>query len=218
MVRRWSCLIDINNNFENYKFFKKNHKINLFKNVVNFKKYSFKVTKFKRKALIRLKHQTTWLIYTNIIKLWVKDYKFNKNYLRYQFLNKIFLNNFFFYNFNFIKNRNENFFYNFNFIFFTFTNKNYSYFNKNIPVFVKNSPLTIAWFNESFSFNNSIIPLYSSWENNFYSTVNPQNNFFDFTELFDVFFSLVLKKNIEIRKILILFFYYNISKNQNLKS
>ena len=122
MIRRWSCLIDLNNNFHVYNSFLKTHKISVFKSSVNFKRFTFKYTKFKRKSLIRLKHRSNWLIYTNVLKLWIKDYLFNKNYLRYQYFNKIFLNNSFFYNFNFIKNRSVLFFYNFNFIFSVFTN------------------------------------------------------------------------------------------------
>jgi hypothetical protein len=86
---------------------------------------------------------------------------FTKIYLRYQFLNKIYLNNFYFYNFNFIKNKNENFFYNFNFIFFNFTNKKLFYFFKNNTSF-GNSPLSIAFFIEKPNLNNCVLPVYSS--------------------------------------------------------
>jgi len=196
MIRRWSCLININNNFNSYDFFKKSHKINLFKNSVNFKRFTFKFTKFKRKSLIRLKHRSNWLIYTNVFKLWVKDYIFNKNYFRYQFYNKIFINNFLFYNFNFIKNRNENFFYNFNFIFFVFTNKNYSYFFKNKLLNFKNTPITTAWYFNVPQLNNSILPIYTSWENNFYSFNLNKNYFFELNDTFDSLFSLILNQSV----------------------
>jgi len=102
MIRRWSCLININTDFKTFNQFSKTHKIFLFKSSVNFKRFTFKITKFKRKSLIRMKHRSLFLIYTNILKYWVKDFMFNKLYLKYQFFNKIFINNFFFYNFNFI--------------------------------------------------------------------------------------------------------------------
>lgn len=216
MIRRWSCLININNNFNNYNFFEKNYKINIFKSSVNFKRFTFKFTKFKRKSLIRLKHRSNWLIYTNIIKLWVKDYLFTKNYLKYQFLNKSFVNNFFFYNFNFIKNRTDVFFYNFNFLFCTFTNKNYLYFCKNKPLFIKNSPLFVSFLNNDPIINNSIIPVYSSYENMLFPYVN-KNNQFDLQALFDVFFSINLNKLIEIRKILSIFFLFNLANFKNVK-
>lgn len=217
MIRRWSCLININNNFDNHSFFKKNYKINIFKNSVNFKRFTYKFTKFKRKALVRIKHRSNLLIYTNVIKLWVKDYIFNKNYLRYQFSNKIYFNNFYFYNFNFIKNRNETFFYNFNFIFSVFTNKNYFYFYKNNASIFKNSPLTTAWFYSSPLINNSIIPVYSQWDNQFFQYSLNKSFSFDFNDLFDLFFLITLKKNVEINKILTILFYLNISKFKNVK-
>lgn len=217
MVRRWSCLIDINNNFNTCNSFKKGHKINLFKSSVNFKRFTFKFTKFKRKSLIRLKHRSNWLIYTNVIKLWVKDYIFNKNYLRYQFFNKIFINNFFFYNFNFIKNRNESFFYNFNFIFYVFTNKNFFYFFKHKPSFSKYTPLSFAWTYSNPSVNTSILPVYSQWDNH----ITPYNSFktpnYELNDMFDFFLSLTLKKTVEIKKILTLLFYFNILKFKNVK-
>jgi len=217
MIRRWSCLININNNFNNYDFYNKNHKISLFKSSVNFKRFTFKFTKFKRKSLIRLKHRSNWLIYTNVLKLWVKDYIFNKNYLRYQFYNKIFINNFLFYNFNFIKNRNENFFYNFNFIFFVFTNKNYSYFSKNKLLNFKNSPITTAWYFNIPQLNNSTLPIYTSWENNHYPFNLNKNHLFDLNDTFETLFSIILKQSIEIKKIVILLFYFNILKFKNVK-
>jgi len=224
MVRRWSCLITLNNNFNNFLNFKKNYKINLFKSSVNFKRFTFKITKLKRKSLLRFKHKANWLIYTNIIKYWVSDYMFNKIYLRYQFLNKIFLNNFYFYNFNFIKNRNEMFFYNFNFIFFNFTNKKLFYFSKK-DIFFKNSPLSIALFLETPVLSNSVLPVYSEWNKNLFPHSTPssylkKNEDCDFTlnSIFDFFFSFFIKKIIEIRKIINFLYFINITKFKTLKS
>jgi len=211
MVRRWSCIIDINNNFTDHAVFFKNHKINLFRTSVNFKRFTFRYTKFKRKALIRLKHRTNWLIYTNVIKLWVKDYLFNKNYLRYQFFNKIFINNFFFYNFNFIKNRSNDLFYNFNFIFSTFTINRYLYYYKTKINYLQNSPLTVAWFQQSPTLNNSILPIYSSFDN-YLISYNSKNDIFNFDDLFESIFLIFLKKNIEIKKIILLLFFFKTIK------
>ena len=157
MIRRWSCVINITNNFNNFTQFNTLRKITLFKSSVNFKRFSFKITKFKRRSLMRLKHRSSFLIYTNIFKYWVKDFMFNKLYLKYQFFNKIFTNNFFFYNFNFIKNRSELFFYNFNFIFTTLNNKKFFYFSNKKSI-LKNSSLIIAWFISKPEYNNTIIP------------------------------------------------------------
>lgn len=214
MIRRWSCLINITNNFSNTNKFFLKHKINLFKSSVNFKRFTFKVTKFKRKAFIRLKHRSNFLLYTNILKYWVKDYLFNKHFIKYQYYNKLFVNNFFFYNFNFIKNRNENFFYNFNFYFSILTNKTYFYFHKTLP-FYKNTPLSLGWFLNSPIINNSIIPVYNQWDKDFfkYNDLKKFNDNFDFSIIFDDIFTIILKKNIEIRKIFILLFYFKILKS-----
>ncbi len=215
MIRRWSCLININNNFSRFFFFKKKHKINLFKNVVSFKRFNYKLTKFKRRSLIRFKHQSNWLIYTNVIKTWVKDFKFNKNYLKYQFLNKIFIQNFSFYNFNFIKFKKESFFYNFNFLFYVMTRKVNSYFFNNNINNINYFPLSHAWIPE-LSSNTESSSLYYSWDDLNY--VN-KNLIFDFNTIFDIIFYLTLNKNIEIRKIMNLLFLYNLRNfKKNLKS
>ena len=214
MIRRWSCLINITNNFSNNNFFFLKYKINLFKTSVNFKRFTFKLTKFKRKAFIRLKHRSNFLLYTNVLKFWIKDYLFNKHYIKYQYFNKIFINNFFFYNFNFIKNRNENFFYNFNFYFSILTNKTRFYFYKK-PSFYVNTPLFLAWFLNNPSISNSVIPVYNQWDNSYFTYKTPSINdiFFNFNIVFSDLFNIFLKKNVEIRKIFILLFYFKILKS-----
>ena len=213
MIRRWSCVIQLNNNFTFYKPFFKHYKITTFKSSVNFKRFSFKFTKFKRKSLIRLKHRSNFLIYTNVIKLWVKDYIFNKNYLRMQFLNKIFIMNFYFYNFNFIRNKNDNFINNFNFIFSTFNNKNYFYYYKNNIKNLKNSSLTLAFYLNKPFLNETIVPVFFKDNNILFSYhTNKDSLVHDFLSNFDFLFSLTLNKILEIKKIITIFFYINIFK------
>jgi hypothetical protein len=205
VIRRWSCIINITNNFSNFNQFNKLHKIILFKSSVNFKRFSFKITKFKRRSLMRLKHRSSFLIYTNIFKYWVKDFMFNKLYLKYQFFNNIFINNFFFYNFNFIKNKSESFFYNFNFIFTTLTNKKFFYFSHKKSL-IKNSPLIVAWFVLKPDFNVTVLPIYNNFQNSYFPYQEHFNVNFNLNEIFDLFFKLFLKKNIEISRIISLLF------------
>lgn len=209
MIRRWSCVISITNNFSNFNQFNKLHKIVLFKSSVNFKRFSFKITKFKRRSLMRLKHRSSFLIYTNIFKYWIKDFMFNKLYLKYQFFNNIFINNFFFYNFNFIKNKNESFFYNFNFIFTTLTNKKFFYFLHKNPL-IKNSPLTTAWFLAKPDISITVLPIYNNLQNLYFSYQENFNTDFDLNEIFNLVFNLFLKKNIEINRIVSLLFLHKI--------
>ena len=149
-----------------------------------------------------------------VLKFWIKDYLFNKHYIKYQYFNKIFINNFFFYNFNFIKNRNENFFYNFNFYFSILTNKTRFYFYKK-PSFYVNTPLFLAWFLNNPSISNSVIPVYNQWDNSYFTYKTPSiaDSFFNFNIVFSDLFNIFLKKNVEIRKIFILLFYFKILKS-----
>lgn len=217
MVRRWSCLIDINSNFDNNSFFKKRYKLYAFRTSIKYRRYIYKITKFRRKSLIRIKHRTNWRIYTNVLKLWVRDYSFNKHLARYQFFNKIFINNFFFYNFNFVKNRNVAIFYNFNFIFSVLTNKNYYYHYKNKSFNFNFTPSTVAWLNTNPVLNKSVLPVYNCWGNIFYLYNSERLNILDACALTAVPFLVALKKNEELKKILTILFYTHLSKLKNVK-
>lgn len=209
MIRRWSHINRLTNDFVSFPIFEKHHKISVFKSSVNFKRFVFKFTKFKRKALARIKHHTNWLPYTNVLQLWVKDFMFNKHHIRFQFYNKTLVNNFFFYNFNFIKNRNESFFYNLNFIFSIWSKKSHLYFYPNSFNYFKYSNITFAWLLANPSLNSSIVPVLNEWDNVFYTLSSSKANFFDLSLIFDFFFFLNLQKSIELKKIITLLFYYN---------
>lgn len=211
MIRRWSCVISINNNFSNTNLFKKKFKINLFKASVNLKRASTNYTKFKRKALIRIKHQNNFLIYTNIIKFWIKDYLFNKNYLKFQFFNRIFLNNYSFFNTSLIKLKNNEVLNNFNFIFTNFTNKNMQYFIKfKIINFFKFLPASTCFFDNYLTKVNCSLPSYRVYDNILYFNSDVTSNMFDVSIIFNDVFELLLKKITEIKKILIILIFYKI--------
>lgn len=212
MIRRWSYINQLSNNLKNFNVFEKRFKLKTFRLSVSYKKYTFKVTKFKRKSLIRFKHTGNWLIYTNVFKLWSKDYMFNKHYVKFQYFNKIFLNNFLFYDFNFTKNRNETVYSNFNFFFSILSKKSYFYFFKQSFKHIKYFSLTFAWFLEKPLINQNIVPFFNTWGNNFYLTSAAKLNDGNLSEMFSFFFFLILIKNVELKKILILFFYTIISK------
>ena len=210
MVRRWSCIITLNKINPLTKTFKKIHKISIFKSSVNFKKFSHKFTKFKRKSLIRFKHKTNWLPYTSVFKFWVKDYIFNKNYARYQFFNKIFINNVVFFNFNLIK-KLTNFSFNFNFIFYVFLNKNYKYFYKSKIKNISNSALSVGFYPLNINLPISVAPTYRSFDNSFFPfSLNVTHHSFEFTNLFDFIYSLHISKLVEFRRALCILFYFKI--------
>jgi hypothetical protein len=206
MVRRWSRInnfnIDIGSSFF---FIKKQNKLNLFKTSVNFKKFKFKYTKFKRKSLTRIKHSSTFLVYTNIFKFWSKNYIFNKHLSKAQYAHNVSLKNIFFYNFNFIKNKNENIFYNLNFLFLTLNKKKYLQQHKNCEFFFfKNTNITFGWSNYSFNPNSGVIPAYSQFDFNMYPTSSTINNFYDYSELFYILYLINIQKYIELYKVLLI--------------
>jgi len=109
MVRRWSHINGLNNTFffnASFFFLKKKYKFLNFKSSVSLKRFNKKYTKFKRKALTRLKHINNWNLYHNIFRYWSNDYRFIKKVFRFQYFKNIFLTNYYFYNFTFIQNKN----------------------------------------------------------------------------------------------------------------
>lgn len=91
MVRRWSHLTNINLQASpSFLAFWKTYKKENFKATVNYKRFAFRFSKLKRKALARWKHQTNWLIYSNIIKHWSNDYLNSRLRFRVQALSNVF--------------------------------------------------------------------------------------------------------------------------------
>lgn len=215
MVRRWSHINTNNLDFKNFNKFEKRNKINIFKLSVNFKRFTFKITKFRRKSMARFKHTSNWLIYTNIIKFWSIDYLFLRHFCKIQFFNGIFINNSFIYNFNFSKIRNDLHSYNFNFFFSIWTKKSYQYYNLNMFKYFKNNNITFTWFNETPFLNNSINFSYSQWDNNLYPIKLSKNDIdlktFNNQLLFNLYFNQIINCLIEVRKILILLFFFNLN-------
>lgn len=103
-----------------------------FKSSVSLKRFNKKYTKFKRKALNRIKHINNWAIYHNIFKYWSKDYCFFRKIAQRQFYVNLFFKNYLFYNFTF--NRNSLIPINdWNFIFYNFS-KEKNLYNKNLRI------------------------------------------------------------------------------------
>ena len=138
---------------------------------------------------------------------------FNRHYAKFQYFNKIFVNNYIFYDFNFFKNRNDNYFYNFNFFFSIFSKKSFYYFYNHHFKHVKNSSLNFAWFTEEPTNTKLIVPYYFLSDDYLYPIDQYKNLNFAFDQILDFFFVLFLKKNIELRKIITLLFYFKIFKS-----
>lgn len=218
MIRRWSCLNSLNSRFsDDFFLVSKQTKINIFKNSVNFKRYKFKYTKFKRKAITRVFHISTLLIYTNVFKNWSKDYLYSKHRFKNEFLFNMFHKNFYFYNFNFIKNRNENIFNNLNFMFSYLIKSKANSFNLNfknsfvIP-FLKNNSFSYAWFYKKPETNSNIIPVYSNYEGHLFSFNQNELNFpmHDLNSIFNFINDLNMENLKEIYKIISIFILKNV--------
>lgn len=207
MVRRWSYLNSFNVEFYNILNINKYFKISNFKSSVSFKRFTANYTKFKRKSLVRVRHKNNWLIYTNIIKFWVQDYTFFKNYFKFQYFNKILPNGFIFYNFNFLKNKQS---LNNNFVFNLFLRRYSLYFKINFFNFYKNSSLNLGWYSNTLTHDTTVIPLNEFYGNNFFPVTPNSNLGFDFKKINNFVINVFIIKIFEIYKILTILFYINL--------
>lgn len=201
MVRRWSCINNKNLAISNFRIFVKITKVFVFKSTVLYKRFTCKITKFKRKALIRVKHHTNWFARASNLSLWARDYVFQRHYCESQFLNSIYLKNFCFYNFNFSKNRNESHYYNFNFIFSTWSKRSYAYFYGRPFSLVKYSSITYAWYNAEYLIDRTLVPTTSMWGFNSFEPIKSGADG-NLDKIFEFFFFTIFQKIFEIDKIL----------------
>lgn len=106
MVRRWSRLNNFNF-FHNSNFFfaQRFTSLKLLK-AVNYKKFTYGLTKFNRHKLAKWKRHSVWLPYVNVFKFWIRDYNFFKKLIKSQFVDASFTSSCLIYNFNYIKKKN----------------------------------------------------------------------------------------------------------------
>lgn len=200
MIRRWSHVIELANDFSLPFYYKKRFKFRIFRLNVRFRRFNLKKTKFKRKALMRFRHRTNWYLYFNIIKTWSQDFKFNKNYAEYQYLNNILQNNAVIFDPNYFKFKSEFYLYNFDGKISNISKKFYCYLHKKPLDSIKNVNFTFAWFIDDFDSTSNIIPLYQYYDFKFFNpaTTVKQSSLF-FYKNFN--FILTLIKILELRKI-----------------
>lgn len=108
MIRRWSCLNIFNLDFESNVDFFFQRKFNIMKlaRTLNYKKSTFGLTRFRRHRLAKRKRHSNWVLYTQVIRYWIKDYDFNKQLVRSQFFNSIFLHSLYAYSCYYVKKKN----------------------------------------------------------------------------------------------------------------
>lgn len=200
MIRRWSHVIELANDFLLPFYYKKRFKFRIFRLNVRFRRFNLKKTKFKRKALIRFRHRSNWYLYFNIVKTWSQDFKFNKNYAKYQYLNNILSSNSVIFDPNYFKFKSEFYLYNFDGKISNISKKFYCYLHKKPFNMIKNINFTFAWFLNKFDTASNIVPLYQYYDFNFFNPfmANNANSFFFYKNLN---FTVVLLKVLEIKKV-----------------
>jgi uncharacterized membrane protein len=201
MIRRWSHVIELSNDFLASFYFKKRFKFRIFRLSVRFKRFNLKKTKFKRKALIRLKHRANWYLYFNVIKTWTQDLKTNKNYFKYQYLNNILATGAVVFDPNYFKFRSEHYLYNFNGKISNISKKFYLYLHKFSFDYARSINLTFAWSEDAFDSSSNVIQLYSHGDLNFYNG-NALAKKESVGFLNSLSFSLLLFKIVELRTFL----------------
>lgn len=89
MIRRWS-FINYFNLKKNYNHFKNISKSTIFKKIVNFKKISCKITRFKRFKFIKIKFKFNFFFLFFCFKYWFFDFFLNINIYKKEFFINIF--------------------------------------------------------------------------------------------------------------------------------
>lgn len=211
MIRRWSYVNGESADCSEFSCFERRSRIRAFRTSVSYKKFIHRVTKFRRKAVARIKHKTNWMLYNNVIKLWTRDFAFNKHYVKFQYYNKVLLNNFLSYDFNFIKNRSEALFSNFNFVLSTWSRKSYFYFRPQGYTPLKNAPIAVAWCLDTPDFDKSVVPAYYDWGNQLFPANIAVSADYNLNDFFLVILEIFLKKNVELKKLLSVLFYFKLN-------
>lgn len=219
MVRRWSCLNEINISLKSTFFFKKTYRILTFRRTIHFKKYVRKVTitKLKRKSLIKMKHKANWWPYFYVLRLWCKDFLIARQLASFQYINKCYLNSFYFYNFNRPHVTNNFIANNFNFIYASIPLKLYLYLNKGAHTYLHGNNVNIAFCDETPIFDKTAVPAFYDWSHQLIAFDERIKIDFNFNEILDCFFEFNLFKLLELNKILIILLFMNLSKFKNVK-
>lgn len=222
MVRRWSHLNNFNFLSVSFFFKRKFNIIRLFKSV-NFKKFVTGITLFKRRKLARWKRQSSWLLYNQIIKYWIRDYVFCKKLIKSQFLDSIFSYTIYVYDANSIKKKNPlKHFKNSIFLNALLPKMFYYYFHKKFFInnslifipFFKNSNFNLTYSNELWNNDDtsSFFFIIIKNENKFYSNFLPlEKKNVSFDDIF--FFDISINHLLEMYNIFTFFFYISIFKS-----
>jgi hypothetical protein len=212
MVRRWSCLNNLNLKphaifvlrFENLKLTK----------AINYKNFSLGLTKFKRAKLAQKKRNTSWMLYTAILRFWIKDYNLFKKIAKLQFLHLIFVNSVLIYDFNCIKKKNilNNTTYS-TFLTYSVSNLFFNYFWKKyhhnntlrlIHPLINNNFLIANYDTTEFLHSDKVLPLLRQFENTFY---NSNYSISIAKTQLPVFHDFIFLRILQIYKILLFYFY-----------
>jgi hypothetical protein len=219
MIRRWSCLNEINSTFSSIFFFRKSFRILIFRRTIQFKRYVKKttITKLKRKPFIKLKHKSNWLPYFYVLRMWCNDFLFSRQLASFQYINRFYINSFYFFNFNRSHISNNFIANNFNFVYASITLKLYSYLNLNMNNYLHGNRLTLAFCDETPHFDKTGVPALYDWSGQLTPFDQKINFNYNWNLFFDYLFDDLIFRALEVNKILIILFFSNINKFKNVK-
>lgn len=164
MIRRWSCVIELMNDFESSNYTKKRFKFRLFRLNVRFRRFNLKKTKFKRKSLMHFKRQANWYLYFNIIRSWSKDFKFIKKISKYQYLYNIFPQNCVLFDPNFFNFNSDHFLYDFSGKIVSVNKLYYYYFHKTNFKYSTSSNIILGSSIDDFTNEMNVVPFWGFYD------------------------------------------------------
>jgi|LauGreDrversion4_2_1035121.scaffolds.fasta_scaffold12848_5 hypothetical protein len=225
MVRRWSYVNTVNNNFYskfqdlNFAHFETSFKANIF-----YKKNINVLSKLTRKSWARRKHLNNWLIYQNIFSNWSNEYLFFKQYSKHIFNLNFFRNSFLTYNYNILKKSNSLYIKDTeNWISNSFISrisnyssklgfKSYQFFSKfkhNAWFFISSNNLNLFFQNLTLINPN---PLYTISQSQLYPISFEKTSLFYIIQIYNELHRVITSKSVELYKINSLLLLFNVLK------
>jgi hypothetical protein len=223
MVRRWSRLNQQNLFSFSFNKVHSRFKVLQLRKAINFRKFIINITKFKRRKLSSWKRKQNWLIYTQILKYWIRDYVFTKKIAKSQFVESGYKFNVFVHDFNFIKKKNpliDPSVYGgvLNFLpkifFFYYKNKfNTNSLDRSFVFFKSSNFVLFNFFNlKNISENQSLVSAFFKYEFNFFNfneqTLLVDDNSFPYLNNFNFLIKNTFLFNLQSYKIFLFFLFF----------
>ena len=184
MIRRWSRINNYNIPLRPLLHLSLRFKILSMYKALNFKMYVQNLTKFKRQKLSSWRRKQNWLVYSQILRYWIRDYSFNKKTVRSQFIEAQHACAIYAFNYNLIKKKTPLLDLNIYGgvlnqlpkLIFSYCTKKFPNQNPLLVVnFIKNSNFVLYYSNDpdSISENTSLVPVAFRYDREFFVFDDP---------------------------------------------